>query len=1172
MTADSGAVDIFGNVTANSAAQKGFIALNGGTGVTLETGGQLHADAHGGNASGGEIDINSTCTGCSITLDAGSFIATLGATPAQMGELVLRAPALTATDDVAINQSNPNGGLGANVSQVGQVIVEPVMVFATGSSGGSGDVNADIANDVQTMSNFLTAASTNIASRLSGTNVMVQGGVELQDTVATDVLTLQSFDLSQYSTSSQPQVINLSLRSAGSINIQGTISDGFTGDPFYGLLTLTTAPSASLSFVAGADLTSANPLAVTANPNANLVLMTSSTPADGTNDGVGPAVVRTGTGDINLVASGTVQFQGGTSVYTGGDMPANVANSQMIQNETNALNGADGIVLQSFGAGGGSIRVSAGQDVVETTPLNQYNNGNNDNQNYSASGWLLRQGGGPEQNPAQYGINYAAFDWNVGALGGGDVTISAGQNVSNISAATADSWVDGSNTVNGVSTLYGGGGGLTIKAGGDIGSAQVYVANGVGTLTAGGGMISTQSVQAFGGKSVAVGSAIALGDAQVSVWARNDVIVNAVYDPTFVSQAQGSSAQVAGSYFTYGSDSAVNLSSTAGTVTLDIQNGNSTQALVGGIFNAGNTLGGGSGPFAVLPPNLSIQALQNDVVLGQGVSYMYPAANGQLSLFAGQDINASGGGAITMSDSTLSTLPSVTNPNLNGATGLFTLEGLSAFQGVIHTGDSTPALITAGGDIDDLALSIPKAADVVAGRDIVNLTYTGQNTSANDITLVSAGRDILYTNDAAGTAGIQVGGPGSLDVMAGRNINLAAVQGITTTGNLYNGNLPTSQGADLSVMVGYGAGGADLSGFLKQIIDPSTSYQGELVAYVEELTGESGLTYTQARTQFAGFSTAQQSALIDNVFFNELLVSGRAANGTTGVGFSEGYAAIDALFPESRGTSGTSPYSGDLTLTASQIYTYSGGNISLMVPGGAINVGLANPPVGFAQKPASELGIVAEGPGNVDIYSLSDVNVNTSRIFTLGGGNILIWSTLGNIDAGNGSKSSLSVPPPVLVVNQQGIIQLDFAGTLSSGSGIRTIQAGPDVPLGSVDLDAPVGTVDAGDAGIGASGNINIAAAHVIGVDNISFGGTATGVPPEVGNLSASLSAASSVASGTTSNAESAMESESNAAKQMAPLAQNALSWLDVFVTGLGEENCKPDDVECLKRQPTASP
>jgi len=29
------------------------------------------------------------------------------------------------------------------------------------------------------------------------------------------------------------------------------------------------------------------------------------------------------------------------------------------------------------------------------------------------------------------------------------------------------------------------------------------------------------------------------------------------------------------------------------------------------------------------------------------------------------------------------------------------------------------------------------------------------------------------------------------------------------------------------------------------------------------------------------------------------------------------------------------------------------------------------------------------------------------------------------------------------------------------------------------------------------------------------------------------------------------------------------MSWLDVFVTGLGEENCPPEDQECLKRQKT---
>ena len=117
-----------------------------------------------------------------------------------------------------------------------------------------------------------------------------------------------------------------------------------------------------------------------------------------------------------------------------------------------------------------------------------------------------------------------------------------------------------------------------------------------------------------------------------------------------------------------------------------------------------------------------------------------------------------------------------------------------------------------------------------------------------------------------------------------------------------------------------------------------------------------------------------------------------------------------------------------------------------------------------------------------------------------------------------------------------------------------------------------MGTVNAGDAGIGSAGNINIAAAHVVGVTNINFGGSATGVPPEVSNLGASLSGVSSVASSATSSAEASVSSQANSSSQVASLSQSALSWLDVFVTGLGEENCKPDDIECLKRQKTATP
>ncbi|HZF25291.1 MAG TPA: filamentous hemagglutinin family protein, partial [Steroidobacteraceae bacterium] len=176
------------------------------------------------------------------------------------------------------------------------------------------------------------------------------------------------------------------------------------------------------------------------------------------------------------------------------------------------------------------------------------------------------------------------------------------------------------------------------------------------------------------------------------------------------------------------------------------------------------------------------------------------------------------------------------------------------------------------------------------------------------------------------------------------------------------------------------------------------------------------------------------------------------------------------------------------------------------------------------------------------------------------------WSTQGNIDAGRGAKSSLSAPPPTVVIDASGRVTLDLSAAVA-GSGIRTIVTGEGVTPGDVDLIAPVGFVNAGDAGIGSAGDLNIAARTVVGLDNIQVGGASTGVPAETSGLGASLSGVSGVAASTQNTSNSAAEDSQSAKEAAAPMAQSALSWLDVFVVGLGEENCKQDDTECLKRQ-----
>jgi hypothetical protein len=467
---------------------------------------------------------------------------------------------------------------------------------------------------------------------------------------------------------------------------------------------------------------------------------------------------------------------------------------------------------------------------------------------------------------------------------------------------------------------------------------------------------------------------------------------------------------------------------------------------------------------------------------------------------------------------------------------------------------------------------------VTAGRDVVNFYLQGQNLNPTDITSVNAGRDIAYTTSAV-NATMDIVGPGGLEVLAGRDIDFGFAAGISSYGNLRNAKLP-DVGADVSVVAGLGAPlgvgtGVDVGSprdFISDVVLGSSNYEQLLIDYVSKTQGNNSLQLDAAVAAFRSLDRSQQLPLLSRVLFQELVRSGREANTDPKLGFERGFSAIDALFPGSRNADSTtpSPYVGNVTLGFSRIYTLDGGSIALLVPGGVVNVGLANPPpdlslLGLSRTP-SQLGLVAAKEGDVSIFANGDVLVNTSRVFTLGGGNIAIWSSEGNIDAGRGAKSAISAPPPTIVVDSTGGVKVDFSAAVA-GSGIRTIITGDDVAAGDVDLIAPAGFVNAGDAGIGSSGNLNIAAQHVVGVDNIQVGGVSTGVPPETSGLGITLAAASSAASSSSGAANASVSDQPQPKDSPAPIAQSALSWLDVFVVGLGEDNCKQDDMECLKRQ-----
>lgn len=195
-------------------------------------------------------------------------------------------------------------------------------------------------------------------------------------------------------------------------------------------------------------------------------------------------------------------------------------------------------------------------------------------------------------------------------------------------------------------------------------------------------------------------------------------------------------------------------------------------------------------------------------------------------------------------------------------------------------------------------------------------------------------------------------------------------------------------------------------------------------------------------------------------------------------------AALRLLFSDYRGK-------GSVNTLSRNIRTKSGGAISMLVSGGGISLS----PYAISQS-LTPPGIVTESGGSVNIYANENVDIGIGRIFTLRGGDIMIWSNLGNIAAGSSAKTVATAPPTrVLLDPQSADVQTDLAG-LATGGGIGVLAAVAGVRAGDVDLIAPTGYIDAGDAGIRSLGNLNLAAEKILNADNILAGGVTVGAPP----------------------------------------------------------------------------
>ncbi|HHW2663286.1 TPA: filamentous hemagglutinin family protein [Pseudomonas aeruginosa] len=612
-----------------------------------------------------------------------------------------------------------------------------------------------------------------------------------------------------------------------------------------------------------------------------------------------------------------------------------------------------------------------------------------------------------------------------------------------------------------------------------------------------------------------------------------------------------------------------------------------------------------------LGPSSSV--LQSDHLLNTATSLLLaPSLDGELALLAGESIYA-GGYSVQRSGADPASLPSIWSPAFAGyADAGFVdrvagngspdgnpalVEGLPLFY---FGADSAAALVrnlqpvrfyALSGDIVGLnSGALIRFSDQAgaragqiwyegagpvwmrAGRDIVasgtplgrtasqidmTTSFTGNlfvHDNPNDLSLVQAGRDILYGN-------FNVAGPGTLEISAGRNILMEDRAAITSLGAVVPGD--SRPGADIVLQAG--AAGADYQAFLERYLDPANlaqagtplaeqpgkvvrTYESELAKWLNERFGFAG-DAEQAQAFFAGLPAEQQRIFARQVYFAELRAGGREYNEVGGVrqgSYLRGRNAIAALFPERDPAGNPISYEGDIVMYGGAgVHTDFGGDIQLLSPGGRQVFGIEG------EAPPSTAGIVTQGQGDIQAYSRDSILLGQSRIMTTFGGSILAWSAEGDINAGRGSQTTVVYTPPRRIYDAWGNVSLS-PQVPSTGAGIATLNPIPEVAPGDIDLIAPLGTIDAGEAGIRVSGNVNVAALQVVNAANIQTQGQSSGIPLVASVNTGALTSASAAASSATQAAEDVSRQQQAAARQRMP------SVITVQVLGFGNERLEP--------------
>ena len=694
---------------------------------------------------------------------------------------------------------------------------------------------------------------------------------------------------------------------------------------------------------------------------------------------------------------------------------AGVGSITLKNNNTAILTGSGGINLTAgqsilLGAGyvntsaGGSITMTALKGDIDAGTLNAY--------------------------PAGYG---AVYHSGINTYAGGDVTLTAGHNISSVP--------NYGQNVAGSSGAYGSGD-VSLAAGNEV-KGYFQVSSGKGTILAGvslaGGTPQILQASATAGDAVTP-LTLSLDTGSWNVWSASLAYIEEVRNLSGTFDPSG--------VYAYGSTAALHVWA-GDNITLDGSNlGQGRNAIVDPVTH--NTY-----QEPVYPPVVTLSAGAGGVTVNNSL-VMFPSAAGNLQISTTRNRGTAGGSGDLIGATQAGPLTGIVMSDGNP------LDATTFLNGPANTSpssDTSPVVLNIAGSIHSFGLTVPTFANITVGGDAKNFGFVGQNSSANQTTFIQVAGKISYRGDLTSQTLPEALPAGLLDpTLSGLPATLLSKLFYdSTTGNLtFVGVMSPTEASwllnpSLKVLDQYGQPVLDANN--NPTTTPVTLSAGQISALQQLYANSADATIND---QGLGLYGPGHFLITANTI--DLATSGGIYANTAP---TPTYGLASTSQP---GADLTVRTSGDLDMTSSQIANAGWQAGVLLNVGGVLNVGGANSAISIGDHYAPK-GIFTESGGNVTVVAQSDINLNNSRIAAYNGGNVTVESLTGGVNAGNGGSGYVNVDAVQIDPVSGQLVPIAPIGIAGSGIVAYTIP-GSNARLGNILVESPRGTTLASQGGI----------------------------------------------------------------------------------------------------------